>query len=242
MNKNHLKDWFNFSKRERRAAISLLCIISFIIILPYFVPAKKTDIHLDKELQAELDQYKTEQQRNNDQSNFIGVSDTTVKDTVVKTVFYFDPNTLDEDGFTKLGLDKKTIHTIINYRNKGGYFKTSEDIRKIYGLPKTDADRLVPYVRITSSNKKQTETIKSEQPVVQDQNHQLKKININTATAEDWKVFPGIGDVIANRIVKYRTSMGGFKSVDQVGKTYGLNDSIFQQIKPYLFLKDSTNN
>ena len=58
--------------------------------------------------------------------------------------------------FTKLGLSQKIIHTLINYRSKGGYFKTPEDIRKIYGLSKTDADRLIPYVRITSSKSNQT--------------------------------------------------------------------------------------
>jgi competence protein ComEA len=243
MNKSHLKDWFTFSKRERRAVITLLCLLGFIMVLPYFVPAKKTNIHIDKELQAELDQYKTEHPQNNDQSSFVSISDTTIKDTAITTVFYFDPNTLDEDGFAKLGLNQKTIHTLINYRNKGGYFKTPEDIRKIYGLAKADADRLIPYARIAASNKKQTTPTKSEKPAaVQTETHQFKKININTATAEDWKAFPGIGDVIANRIIKYRTSLGGFKSVEQVGKTYGLSDSAFQQIKPYLLLKDSTEN
>jgi competence protein ComEA len=243
MNKNRLKEWFAFSKRERRAVTVLLCLLAFVMVLPYFVPAKKTNIHIDKELQAELDQYKTEHPQNNNQVKFINVSDTTVEDTVAKTAFYFDPNTLDEDGFAKLGLNQRNIHTLINYRNKGGYFKTPEDIRKIYGLSKADADRLIPYVRIASSGKKQATVTKSEMPAsVQSETHQLKKININTATAEDWKAFPGIGDVLANRIIKYRTSMGGFKFVDQVGKTYGLNDSVFQQIKPYLFLKDSTNN
>ena len=150
---------------------------------------------------------------------------------------------MDEDGFAKLGLNQKIIHTIINYRNKGGYFKTPEDIRKIYGLSKADADRLISYVRIAASNKTQTSPKKIEPPAaVQSETHQFKKININTATTEDWKAFPGIGDVIANRIIKYRTSMGGFKSVEQVGKTYGLSDSVFKQIKPYLFLKDSTEN
>jgi competence protein ComEA len=243
MHKTHLKDWFVFSKRERRAVTVLLCLLGLVMVLPYFVPDKKTNIHIDKELQAELDQYKTEHPQNNNQVKFINVSDTTVEDTVTKTVFYFDPNTLDEDGFAKLGLNQKTIHTLINYRSKGGYFKTPEDIRKIYGLSKADADRLIPYVRIASSGKKQTTVTKNEQPATaQSETHQLKKININTATAEDWKAFPGIGDVIANRIVKYRTSMGGFKSVEQVGKTYGLSDSVFQQIKPYLLLKDSTAN
>ena len=46
----------------------------------------------------------------------------------------------------------KTIHTILNYRNKGGRFKQPEDLRKIYGLQKEEADLLIPYVQIKSIN------------------------------------------------------------------------------------------
>ncbi len=239
MQQNHLKEWFVFTKRDRNAAIILLCIIGVIMILPYLLPAKKLEIHIDKELQAELDQYQRDHPQKNNQPFYANTySDTAISDSVKTALFFFDPNTLSEDGFIKLGLSQKTAHTLINYRSKGGYFKIPEDIRKIYSLSKADADRLIPYIRI-SSNKRTAET-KHEKFYASTQQYQLKKTNINLATAEDWKAFPGIGDVIANRIVKFRTSIGGFKSIEQVGKTYGLSDSVFQLIKPYLYIKDST--
>ena len=240
MQYNSWKDWLVFTKRERNAVFILISILAIVILLPYFVPAKKLEIHIDKELQAELDSYRTT--HSNNQTGFYTTSDTLIKDSIKAQLFYFDPNTLNEEGFAKLGLPQKTIHTLINYRSKGGYFKTPEDIRKIYGLSKADADRLIPYIRIASNNATQHEKAKIEQTAANTSSHQYKKININTATAEDWKAFPGIGDAIANRIVKFRASIGGFKSIEQVGKTYGLSDSVFQKIKPYLFIKDSTNN
>ena len=136
MNKSHLKEWFVFTKRDRNAATILLCIIAIIMLLPYLLPAKKLEIHIDKELQAELDQYRNEHPQSNSESYISSVNDTSINDTIGKELFFFDPNTLDEAGFKKLGLPTKTIHTLINYRNKGGYFKTPEDIRKIYGLSK----------------------------------------------------------------------------------------------------------
>src|SRR5947208_2447338 len=164
MHKTNYKDWFVFTRRERRAAIVLLCVIALVMILPYFVPAKKPNIHFDKELQAELDRYTTEHPSNNDQVKFVSARDTTAEDTVVKTLFYFDPNTLNEEGFSKLGLNQKTIHTLINYRSKGGYFKTPEDIRKIYGLSKGDAKSWGPYGTFESSTKKQKDPKKNRQP------------------------------------------------------------------------------
>ncbi|HEX5153950.1 MAG TPA: helix-hairpin-helix domain-containing protein [Parafilimonas sp.] len=240
MYKNSWKEWFLFTRRDRNAATMLLLIIGLLIVLPYLVPAKRSDIHIDKALQEELDQYLLEHPRASEQAVHITANDTAVNDTVKHELFFFDPNTLSEDGFIQLGLSQKVIHTLINYRNKGGYFKTPEDIRKIYGLSKTDADRLIPYVRITPVN---TRPKKDDNMPVQANattpSKAYQKININTATAEDWKAFPGIGEVLANRIIKFRTSMNGFKNVNQVGKTYGLSDSVFQTIKPYLYIEDS---
>lgn len=239
MQNNTWKEWFLFTKRDRNAAIILLSILTLVILLPYLFPAKKLEISIDKNLQQQLDEYKQENSSSQNQSSYIAAVDTTVNDTTKKELFFFDPNTLNEEGFIKLGLPQKTIHTLINYRNKGGYFKTPEDIRKIYGFSKADADRLIPYIKIADVSGQRKENVAYQQPVAEKQAHQYKKININTATAEDWKAFPGIGDIIANRIIKFRTSVGGFKSVEQVGKTYGLNDSVFQSIKPYLYLQDS---
>ena len=45
---------------------------------------------------------------------------------------------------------------------------------------------------------------------------------------------PGIGAKLGARIINYRNKLGGFYSVEQVGETFGLPDSTFQKIKPYL--------
>ena len=247
MKKNSWKEWFIFTRRDRNAAIILLSIIAIIMVLPYLFPARKLDIHIDQELQAELDKNRQENvQQNNQQFYAANYTDTSRTDTAEHKLFYFDPNTLDEQGFAKLGLSAKTIHTLINYRNKGGYFKKPEDIKKIYGLSSSDANRLIPYIRIASANNKQTtatsppteKSTLSDQTKQPNQTNQLKKTEINAATVEDWKAFPGIGEVLANRIIKFRTSIGGFKTIDQVAKTYGLSDSVFQIIKPYLYMKE----
>jgi len=240
MYKNSWKEWFLFTRRDRNAVTILLLIIGLLIALPYLVPAKRSQIHIDKALQEELDQYLQEHPRASDQVTYIAARDTAVQDTIKHELSFFDPNTLSEAGFLQLGLSQKVVHTLINYRNKGGYFKTAEDLRKIYGLSKTDADRLMPYVRITSVNNKSKKD--DNAPVQKNANvpsNPYEKININTATAEDWKAFPGIGEVLANRIIKFRASINGFKNVNQVGKTYGLSDSVFQSIKPYLYIADS---
>ncbi len=48
-------------------------------------------------------------------------------------MFYFDPNTLDEAGWQRLGVRDKTIATIKNYLSKGGKFYKARRYKKDMG-------------------------------------------------------------------------------------------------------------
>ena len=60
------------------------------------------------------------------------------------------------------------------------------------------------------------------------------KININTATAQDLSALPGIGDVIAKRIVDYRAQYGAFQVIEEIENVKGIGEKIFSQIKDYI--------
>ncbi len=57
------------------------------------------------------------------------------------------------------------------------------------------------------------------------------KVNINTASATDLEALPGIGEVLAQRIVDYRTQNGPFTSVDQLLDVSGIGDAILAEIR-----------
>ncbi|MBO4457262.1 MAG: helix-hairpin-helix domain-containing protein [Butyrivibrio sp.] len=59
-------------------------------------------------------------------------------------------------------------------------------------------------------------------------------ININTASEDELKTLPGIGDSISARIVKYRQENGSFKSVEDIKKISGIKDKLFSKIKEYI--------
>ena len=57
-------------------------------------------------------------------------------------------------------------------------------------------------------------------------------VNLNTATVEQLDTLPGVGPVLAQRIVDYRTQHGGFRSVDDLRQVDGVGDARFKQLKP----------
>lgn len=56
-------------------------------------------------------------------------------------------------------------------------------------------------------------------------------VNVNTATPVDLETLPGVGEVIAQAIVEYRTQNGPFTSVDQLLDVSGIGDATLENIR-----------
>ena len=57
-------------------------------------------------------------------------------------------------------------------------------------------------------------------------------VDLNSATAEQLDALPGIGPVLAQHILDFRTAHGGFRSVDQLRDVSGIGDSTFADLAP----------
>lgn len=60
------------------------------------------------------------------------------------------------------------------------------------------------------------------------------KVNINTATAEDLELLPGIGEVLAQRIITYREEKGLFDDVDELLNIKGIGPNKLDAIRMYI--------
>ena len=62
----------------------------------------------------------------------------------------------------------------------------------------------------------------------------LRPVNINTASAEELQLVPGIGPVTAEKILQMRKSYGAFKSVDDLAAIRGIGKKRLDKMRKYL--------
>ena len=155
------------------------------------------------------------------------------------TLFYFDPNTVDQTGWAKLGVSSKNIKTILNYTGKGGRFRQPEDLYKIWGMQEDMVRRLLPYVHIASAEKPVSKPLPYEHNYVAEK-RTITAVDINTADSAAWDALPGIGGRLSMRIISFREKLGGFYRIEQVAETFALPDSTFQLIRDRLLLNSKT--
>ena len=62
-------------------------------------------------------------------------------------------------------------------------------------------------------------------------------INLNTATADQLEAIPGIGPVLAQRIIEYRQTRGRFQSVDELLEVRGIGAKRLENMRPYVTVR-----
>ncbi len=256
------KNYFYHNSIERKAGFLLLSAVFVLWILawlwPYFVIRQPIDfdsfsqkiIDFENDIAlseaaaqaARENKWKEQQQkyknRKNRYSKYKTATTANKEDPEEEEedieLFDFDPNTASEAELLALGLSPNIVRNILNFRGKGAVFRQKSDLAKIYGLKEDDYIRLESFISLPDSIERRSNPGPNIESAATD------PIEINTATAEDFRKLKGIGPSFAERIVKYRNALGGFVKVEQLAEVYGLPDSVFLKIQSSLRCNSAT--
>ena len=218
------KDFFYYSKSERRAVFVLSLIIVILIIgsfvLPYFNNVSKETLVSEMDRLAFEDKLEQDIKRPFDSSYVQRMTNRQGHSYRLKE---FDPNTADSTELSSLGLSPFVVRNVLKYRDKGGIFRSSESFARIYGISDETFLQLKPYISISKEFVKKQES-ESTVSVVQTVDTLIRVfkysegtlVDVGMADTTELKKIPGIGTGIAKAIVSYRNRLGGFYSLDQL--------------------------
>ena len=153
------ESYLRFSKRERIGILTIIVCVAIAYLLPRLF-AKSEGVFIEKNalIATTIDTLKIKKTHESEETieeqteTAFQYEPSVKREFTNHTPFTIDPNILSKEGWQKLGLNERTIKTLINYRNKGGKFYKKEDLQKIWGLPDGFYDFVKDYISIRTSS------------------------------------------------------------------------------------------
>lgn len=111
------------------------------------------------------------------------------------------------------GIGPAFASRIIRFRNRLGGFYKLEQLQEVYGIDSLKFSQIKDQIRVDADL--------------------IQKINVNTATFEQFKKQPYLSYKQINALIQYRRQHGNFKTIDDLKKIVVLNEEIIRKIEPY---------
>jgi competence ComEA-like helix-hairpin-helix protein len=230
METHHLKRFFteitDFSKKEFIFILSVIFLVAIIKIGAYFYTnqTKSYSFEVIERPKSTFENFEEKDFYENKKSYSNNRWDKA-------NLFTFDPNTIDEQGLLKIGFSPKVAKIFLNYRNKGGRFKTKEDVSKVFGVSPKLYQHIENHIFINPKN--------MVSPAVSKPSFENTIIDINKANVAQLKSLYGIGNYYAQKIVDTREKIGSYISIDQFRFVCRMPDSTFDKMKSRITLTPS---
>jgi competence protein ComEA len=156
---------------------------------------------------------------------------TRTRPTELRVAVGVDLNRADKAELMQLPqVSDRRADQIIAAREQHGGFASADDLRKVKGIGPARQEQLRPWVRVEGE-----EQFVKPPPKAGDKSAKLESsgeaIDVNSATAEELQKLPGIGKVIASRIIAEREK-GAFRSAEDLRRVAGIGPKTLEKLRP----------
>ncbi|MEZ4850131.1 MAG: helix-hairpin-helix domain-containing protein [Bacteroidia bacterium] len=127
-------------------------------------------------------------------------------------------NTADSATLTQInGIGKVFARRIVSYRNKIGFYSSTNDLIEIYGIEASDLDKIKEYTTVGDISS-------------------YPKKDLNTISEKNLTSYPAIDQKLAKKIIAERKKLGRFDSWKEVEEIKPLEESTLDKLKTYFHL------
>jgi len=201
--------FFRFTKDQQKGIMALFILI--IIVQAIYFIATSIDFTSQKQRSLREKEWLAHQ----DEINALKAKKATRKDTV----YPFNPNYISDYKGYLLGLTTNQIDKLEAYRKSGKYINSADDFKRVTGVSDTLLAKLSPYFKFNTkfgSHKAPSGVKQNVSDATVKASHNFPLADINSALEEDLVKVYGIGPYYAKAILRRRSALGGFLSMDQM--------------------------
>jgi competence protein ComEA len=147
-----------------------------------------------------------------------------------------DPNSADADELQRLPrVGPSLAARIVAHREANGPYRSLADLDAVAGIGPAVLDGIAPHLALPSAprrpaqggNRAAAPTPSSASSASSD-----RPLDLNSASAEELQRLPGVGPVIAERIVAWRREHGRFDSPDDLARVPGIGPRSAERLRP----------
>lgn len=224
------KSHFKFNKDERSGIYFLLLLIVVLQLVYFgirfnFFQTATSNFETNTGVQSKLDSVKNQSIQ---------------KDSL--KIYPFNPNYITDYKGYVLGMSTAEIDRLLAFREQGTYVNSATEFQQVTQVSDSLLSLLSVYFKFPEwaniKNKKPSRAVHKTGAAIKINNKSTPILrDLNAATAEELQKINGIGEVLSARIVKFRTSLGGFLVNDQLYDVYGLEAEVIDRLLTYFTVR-----
>ena len=213
--KQLVRDYFTFSRNERKG-ITILLILVFLLGI-----ANKLVFYFEKPAQIDFNLLDSA-------SIKLGEHSDSINQTKIQTkLFRFNPNTIDSAALDSLDLPATVKSNLLKFRNKNGKFYSYSDFKKIYGVTDSIYGRVESYLFLNVEPNRQLIIVN---------NQELFQFDPNKASDQDFLRL-GFSKKQISIIRNFQSKAGHFRSKEDFFNVYGITEHQKTVLSDYVLIE-----
>jgi DNA uptake protein ComE-like DNA-binding protein len=153
----------------------------------------------------------------------------------VPKIYPFNPNFITDYKGYKLGMSVPEIDRLLAFRKENKYVNSPKEFQAVTKVSDSLLKAISPYFKFPDwvNTKKEFATYKKYSNTAFAKKEKIVIIDINQASQEDLIKIYGIGEAISLRILKFKESLGGFVSMEQMKDVWGLSPEVIENLNSH---------
>ncbi len=152
-------------------------------------------------------------------------------------IYPFNPNFITDFKGYQLGMSINEIDRLHSFRKKNKYVNSTKEFQEVTKVSDSLLNKISPYFKFPDWVVKRNQQKQKKQALVSGvlnnnsfkepwvQNITISTSDINKATQQDFETINGVGEVISERIIKYRNKLQGYSYTNQLYEVWRLEKS-----------------
>jgi len=210
-----IKSYFQFTKDQRSGIFLLLLLIVVVQLVWFYWSSEKSHqsgspSHQEwLAMQTIVDSLKTHK------------NETTTK------IYPFNPNFITDYKGQQLGMSLEELNRLFAFRKQNKYVNSAKEFQQVTLVSDSLLGAISPYFKFPDwVNQPRKNQYTAFQKNTDSKKAAILVKDINEATADDLVKLYGIGPALSERILKRRTSLGAFVSMEQMNEIWGLSPEV----------------